>query len=299
MSLLQFSHFTFRSSSGIALCAAARAPPLLRLPPLPTFRVQFAANFSGSSAKFYLQQNFSSFGRLYHKFPPQTSTREFRTSPSPRIPPLVIIPVIKLGKVDPSSHLPSHYRFIHSVHPLSSLPQIILAIWNAVSVSRASKIQDDETREARRKRIKLIVRSISAICIAGAVVFAAANIEQTPITNRWRVLSSNFEEDLDRSSSDQLLEEHKDHILSARDPVYLRVHNVVSRLLEAACSQEQLESLGVPLTGYICKNASKVPWRLAVIDRKDIANACVTADGTIVFFTGLLPLLADEKNGDL
>jgi hypothetical protein len=180
------------------------------------------------------------------------------------------------------------------------LLQLGLSVWNAVSMAKASKIQNDEEREGRRKRIKLIMRSITALCIASAIVFAASNLERAPITNRWRVVSSNFEEDLsDRSSADELLEQYKGHILSVHDPLYLRVHNVVSRLLDAACSQEQLESLGVQSTGHICKHASNVSWRLAVIDIKQEQNACVTADGTIFFFTGLLPLLADEKNGNL
>jgi hypothetical protein len=180
------------------------------------------------------------------------------------------------------------------------LLQLAVSVWNAVSMAKASKIQNEEERDGRRKRIKLIMRSITVLCIASAIIFAASNLERAPITNRWRVVSSNFEEDIsDRSSADELLQKYKDHILSAHDPLYMRVHNVVSRLLDAACSQEQLESLGVPSTGHICKHASKVPWRLAVIDIKQEQNACVTADGTIFFFTGLLPLLADEKNGNL
>jgi hypothetical protein len=169
-------------------------------------------------------------------------------------------------------------------------------------LARASKIEGEGEREHERKSIKRTMRAITALCIAGAIVFAASNLERTPITNRWRVVSSNFEEDISaaaRAGSGQLLEQYKGHILGVDDPLYLRVHSVVSRLLDAACSQEQLESLGVPSTGHICKRASKVQWRLAVIDRKDVENACVTADGTILFFTGLLPLLADDKNGNL
>ncbi len=154
-------------------------------------------------------------------------------------------------------------------------------------------------RDARRKRIKFIMRSITVVCLAGALVFAVSNLERTPITSRWRVVSSNFEEDLDRSSSDQLLEKYKDHILGPQHPLYLRVHDVVSRLLDSACDHEQLESLGVPLTGYISKHASKIGWRLAVINDQATVNACVTADGTIFVFTGLLPLLADEKIGNV
>ena len=143
-----------------------------------------------------------------------------------------------------------------------------------MSLAQASKIEGEEERERKRKSIKRIMRAITALCIAGAIVFAASNLERTPITNRWRVVSSNFEEDIaDRSGSDQLLEQYKGHILGVDDPLYLRVHSVVSRLLDAACSQEQLESLGVPSTGHICKRASKVQWRLAVIDRKDVENA--------------------------
>ena len=176
---------------------------------------------------------------------------------------------------------------------------MVIAIWHAVAMSKASKIEGDEMRDARRKRIKFIMRSITVVCLAGALVFAVSNLERTPITSRWRVVSSNFEEDLDRSSSDQLLEQYKDHILGPHHPLYLRVHDVVSRLLDSACDHEQLESLGVPLTGYISKHASKIGWRLAVINDQATVNACVTADGTIFVFTGLLPLLADEKIGNV
>ena len=168
-------------------------------------------------------------------------------------------------------------------------------------MARAGKIQDEESRNSRRKRIKFIMNGVTALCVVGAVVFAASNLERTPITCRWRVMSGKFEDDLEehRPYSDQLLEPHKDHLLSQDDPLYIRVHEVVSRLLDAACSEQQLEQLGVQSTDHIYKNASKVKWRLAVVDRSDIVNACVTADGTIMLFTGLLPLLADETNGNL
>jgi hypothetical protein len=167
-------------------------------------------------------------------------------------------------------------------------------------MARAGRIQDEDARESRRKRIKTIMNGVTAICVVGAVAFAASNLERTPITRRWRVISGNFEEDLveHRPYSDQLLEPHKDQLLAQDDPLYIRVHEVVCRLLDAACDEQQLELLGVPSTDHISKNASKVSWRLAVVNRSDVVNACVTADGTIMFFTGLLPLLADEQNGN-
>jgi hypothetical protein len=132
MSLLtrNFSHFAFRSSSGIALRAATCAPLLIRLSPPPMFNVYFAANFSSSSAKFHLQRNLSSFVRLCRTSSPQSSIREFRTFPHPRIPPLIIIPVLKMGKVGIPSHSHSqsqhcfmsfvsfHSQRVSSFHPI-------------------------------------------------------------------------------------------------------------------------------------------------------------------------------------
>jgi hypothetical protein len=166
-------------------------------------------------------------------------------------------------------------------------------------MASAGKIQDEDARNARRTRIRTIMRAATAACLLAAALFAASSLERTPITGRWRVISGEFEDDLDfyRQQTDKLLEEKKERILSDSHPVYLRAHEVVTRLLEAACSEEQLQALGVAATDHICSKAAKVKWRLAVVDERQVANACVTPDGTIIVYTGLLPLLADETNG--
>jgi hypothetical protein len=158
---------------------------------------------------------------------------------------------------------------------------------------------DEEQRQQRRKRIKFVVNCITAACVAGAIVFAASNLERTPITSRLRVMSGSFEDDLEecRPAADELVTRYKDVLLGNNDPIYMRIHEVVTRLLDAACSEQQLARLGVPSTEYICKKAAKVQWRLAVVDQPAVQNACVTRDGTIIVFTGLLPLLADEQTG--
>jgi hypothetical protein len=167
-------------------------------------------------------------------------------------------------------------------------------------MAKAGKIEDEEARNSRRKRIRTIMRAATAACILVAAVFAASSLERTPITGRWRVIAGQFDDDMDfyRQESEKLLAEHKERLLSETHPVYLRLHEVVTRLLDAACSEEQLRTLGVPDTAHICNNAAKVKWRLAVIDDRRVANACVTPDGTILVFTGLLPLIADETNGN-
>lgn len=164
---------------------------------------------------------------------------------------------------------------------------------------KAGEIEDKEQRQHQRKRIKSIVNGITIACVAGAIIFAASNLERTPITGRWRVVSGNFVDDLEkgRPQADELVMRFKNRLLSESDPIYTRIHEVVSRLLNAACVEQRLELLGVACTDHICKQASKVQWRLAVIDDPAVQNAFVTWDGTIVVFTGLLPLLADDKSG--
>jgi Zn-dependent protease with chaperone function len=164
----------------------------------------------------------------------------------------------------------------------------------------ASKEQSPEVRDARRKRVKYLMRFISAACIASAALFAASNLERTPITNRLRVITGTFEEDVAevRPVTDaQLVEANKHLMLPDSHPLFMRIHEVVSRLVETASDQQLLSSLGVPSLDFVCKNASATDWRLAVIDKKNEANAFVSPDGTIFVMTGLFSSLADEKNG--
>jgi hypothetical protein len=219
--------------------------------------------------------------------------RQFRATPSPRVP-LFVLPAIKLMKAG----APPVHRIVAACDLTCPL-QVALTVWNTVAMARAGKIVDEEQRQQRRKRIKFVVNCITAACVAGAIVFAASNLERTPITSRLRVMSGSFEDDLEecRPAADELVTRYKDVLLGNNDPIYMRIHEVVTRLLDAACSEQQLARLGVPSTEYICKKAAKVQWRLAVVDQPAVQNACVTRDGTIIVFTGLLPLLADEQTG--
>ncbi|GBE85642.1 Mitochondrial metalloendopeptidase OMA1 [Sparassis crispa] len=147
--------------------------------------------------------------------------------------------------------------------------------------------------------------------IVGGGVYYVIHLEQVPETGRWRFMDINpkFEAKLAETAREELLAEFKGKTLPPNHPLTRHVRRVVTRILESSnlgtlsspehriVSPEQvLEDLWEPQL----RSESETPpgaggrvWNLLVVNDDKIVNA-MASYGSIVVFTGILPVARDE-----
>ncbi|KAH8986768.1 peptidase family M48-domain-containing protein [Lactarius hatsudake] len=159
----------------------------------------------------------------------------------------------------------------------------------------------------------------------GSVVYYLLHLEQVPETGRWRFMdvSPKFEAALWEASYDELSQQYRAKLLPPSHVVTQHVHRVVSRILEAnnlgtlrgdqrvptpprsmlqpvfgagnGESEEGVPDLWDPdSTGHGAAQGSGKQWNLLVVNDKKVVNA-MAAPGTVVVFTGILPVAKDEQ----
>ncbi|KAI0260574.1 peptidase family M48-domain-containing protein [Gloeopeniophorella convolvens] len=174
-----------------------------------------------------------------------------------------------------------------------------------------------------------LLRSASPIValILLCALIPSASIEQVPETGRWRFMdvSVEYEAALWESSYTSLSEEYRGKILPPSHIVTQHVHRIVSRILEANNlgtlrgsprppvpsrevahqsssgfggdgGQENAPDLWDPdAAGHgASPGTGQKEWNLLVVNDKNTVNA-MAAPGTIVVFTGILPVAKDEQ----
>ncbi|KAI0295074.1 hypothetical protein B0F90DRAFT_1213239 [Multifurca ochricompacta] len=152
------------------------------------------------------------------------------------------------------------------------------------------------------------------------------SLEQVPETGRWRFMdvSPKFEASLWEASYTELSQQFQGKLLPPSHFVTQHVHRVVSRILEAndlgtlrgdprapipiqnvlqpgfgigsGDIEDGLPDLWDPdATGHgATHGTSRMEWNLLVVNDKKVVNA-MAAPGTIVVFTGILPVAKDEQ----
>ncbi|KAN0075280.1 Peptidase family M48 domain containing protein [Tylopilus felleus] len=153
------------------------------------------------------------------------------------------------------------------------------------------------------------VTKVLVFVTAAGVVYYVAHLEKVPETGRWRFMdiSPRFEAKLENASYASLVSEFEGKILPAQHPVTRHVHRVVSHLLEAS-DLGTLRSSGLPksltdddgfwhddpMDSHTSPDRSVKEWNLLVVNDPKIVNA-LASFGTIVVFTGILPVCRDEQ----
>ncbi|KAI9456016.1 hypothetical protein BJY52DRAFT_1277558 [Lactarius psammicola] len=160
----------------------------------------------------------------------------------------------------------------------------------------------------------------------GSVVYYLLHLEQVPETGRWRFMdvSPKFEAALWEASYDELSQQYGGKLLPPSHVITQHVHRVVSRILEAndlgtlrgdrrvpapprnvlqsgfGLVNGESEGAGPDLwdpdsTGRGAGHGSgKKEWNLLVVNDQKVVNA-MAAPGTVVVFTGILPVAKDEQ----
>ena len=120
----------------------------------------------------------------------------------------------------------------------------------------------------------------TGVVIIGGVVFYYNNLEQVPVSGRWRFncISPSTETSISEQSMQSVLSEYRGKILSTHDRRTVQVQRVLERLIPVA---EQ-------------GSGSDTKWELHVIDEPSIQNAFVLPGGKVFVFTGILPICADD-----
>ncbi|KAH0830443.1 peptidase family M48-domain-containing protein [Lanmaoa asiatica] len=135
------------------------------------------------------------------------------------------------------------------------------------------------------------------------------SLEQVPETGRWRFMdiSPKFEAKLEKASYVSLLSDFEGKILPAHHPITRHVHRVVSDLLEASDlgtlhSSDPRKSPADDdgfwhddpfAAARTSPDRGGKEWNLLVVNDPKIVNA-LASFGTIVVFTGILPVCRDE-----
>ncbi|KAN0137529.1 peptidase family M48 domain containing protein [Lactarius tabidus] len=160
----------------------------------------------------------------------------------------------------------------------------------------------------------------------GSVIYYLFHLEQVPETGRWRFMdvSPKFEAALWETSFDELSKEYRAKLLPPSHVITQHVHRVVSRILEAnnlgtlcgdgrvsapprgvlqsalgfgnSGSEEAVPDLWDPDStgGGTANGFGKKEWNLLVVNDNKVVNA-MAAPGTVVVFTGILPVAKDEQ----
>ncbi|KAI9569522.1 peptidase family M48-domain-containing protein [Boletus coccyginus] len=212
-----------------------------------------------------------------------------------------------------------------TVHPLRasvlfrsplSRPQSGQRQFSASSPLQAqyTRFSNGYTYHGRRPDREKVTKVLVFITAAGAVYYVA-HLEQVPETGRWRFMdiSPRFEAKLENASYTSLLSEFEGKILPANHPITRHVHRVVSNLLDAS-DLGILRSSNPPKSPadddsfwhddpfvaarshdhHTSPDRSGKEWNLLVINDPTMVNA-LASFGTIVVFTGILPICKDEQ----
>ncbi|OCH92389.1 hypothetical protein OBBRIDRAFT_791378 [Obba rivulosa] len=151
--------------------------------------------------------------------------------------------------------------------------------------------------------------------LLGGIAYYVGHLEKTPVTGRWRFMdvSPKLEAALAEANRQQLRAAFHDKILPPHHPVVRHVRRVVARILEAnrlgtldddarphralvpddAWMPEDDAAHGLG-TGVGAGHARQKEWTLVVVNDDKIVNAAVSF-GTIMVFTGILPVMQDEQ----
>ncbi|KAH9981802.1 peptidase family M48-domain-containing protein [Russula compacta] len=189
-----------------------------------------------------------------------------------------------------------------------------------------SRFEDDPNRppppSAGFQRRDVIIYTLGA----GSIAYYFFHLEQVPETGRWRFMdvSPKFEARLWEASYTELSNQFRGKLLSPSHVITQHVYRIVSRILEAndlgtlrgdprtpiptrmalqpsfAFGNDSGEE-GFPdlwdqgATGRgVVHGTGRREWNLLVVDDKKVVNA-MAAPGTIVVFTGILPVAGNEQ----
>ncbi|GJE94132.1 peptidase family M48-domain-containing protein [Phanerochaete sordida] len=151
-------------------------------------------------------------------------------------------------------------------------------------------------------------RVIAAVVASGGVYYVT-HLEQVPETGRWRFMdiSPSKEAELIAESRRQLKAELGAKTLPPNHPLTRHVHRIVERILTAndlghlktaAPAAAPWFAGGddafVSAQGKLPTGASDKEWELMVVKDDKVVNA-MASFGTVVVFTGILPLAKDEE----
>ncbi|KAI0740130.1 peptidase family M48-domain-containing protein [Earliella scabrosa] len=148
---------------------------------------------------------------------------------------------------------------------------------------------------------------------AGVGVFAVgyyiSHLEQVPETGRWRFMdiSPKYETMLAEASHQQLLQEFKGKVLPPNHPLTRHIRRVTTRILEASNlgtleapdvarpkGSEELWSFNGSPEEMPPEVGGSKKWHLFVVNDDSVVNA-MASYGSIVVFTGILPVAKDEN----
>ncbi|KAG8217380.1 peptidase family M48-domain-containing protein [Butyriboletus roseoflavus] len=157
-------------------------------------------------------------------------------------------------------------------------------------------------------QVGILLRRYLVFVTAAGVVYFVAHLEQVPETGRWRFIdiSPKFEGQLEKISYTSLLSDYEGKILPAHHPITRHVHRVVSDLLKASDlgtlhsstprkSPADVDGLwhDDPFSAARAPDGVGKGWNLLVVNDPKVVNAMASL-GTIVVFTGILPVCRDE-----
>ncbi|KAF8489552.1 peptidase family M48-domain-containing protein [Russula emetica] len=195
-----------------------------------------------------------------------------------------------------------------------------------------SRFDDDPNRppphSAGIQRRDIIIYTLAA----GSVIYYIVHLEQVPETGRWRFMdvSPKFEAALWESSYTELSNQFRGKLLPPSHVITQHVHGIVSRILDAndlGTLRGDPRTPSIPartvlqpsLGGFGNDDGEEAPpdlwdpdanattgwhdgaqglgrkeWNLLVVNDPKVVNA-MAAPGTVVVFTGILPIVKDEQ----
>ncbi|KAI0739501.1 peptidase family M48-domain-containing protein [Daedaleopsis nitida] len=142
-----------------------------------------------------------------------------------------------------------------------------------------------------------------------AVAYYIAHLEQVPETGRWRFMdiSPKYETMLAEASHQELMSEFQGKVLPPNHPLSRHVRRVTTRILEASGlgvldapdvtrpkGTEELWSFNGAPEEMPPEVGGTKKWHLFVVNDDKVVNA-MASYGSIVVFTGILPVAKDEN----
>ncbi|KAJ3783297.1 peptidase family M48-domain-containing protein [Lentinula aff. detonsa] len=148
------------------------------------------------------------------------------------------------------------------------------------------------------------------------VIYYVSCLEQVPETGRWRFIavSPETEAEVGKMVLQETMAQYKGRILPQDHPVTMHVKRIVHNVLSAShlgivkgYSEPQKQLLGNDFGAddvWSASSSTNSPpsaiasankeWAVVVVDDRKFANAAATP-GTIIVFTGILPVCKDEQ----
>ncbi|KAF8585284.1 hypothetical protein K439DRAFT_1410193 [Ramaria rubella] len=150
---------------------------------------------------------------------------------------------------------------------------------------------------------------LAGILFSGGAIFYIANLEQVPMTGRWRfmIVSPETERDMAADVYQDIVKQWEGQILPANHPLTRHVRGIVNRLLEGSQLGRLKDEAGPGTPGDTWYDEPKGEmheagelgttlqreWNLVLVADDEMVNA-VASNGTIVVFTGIMPVCKSD-----